>query len=340
MTDRPSELEQLLHPLRAIEVPPGARERVRRAIDERLKNRPGVHRRRLWTVVAVAATASLAAVVVWRARPAAQPGVARVLAAANARGAGGEIRPGQRLGHGRIRIRPDGSARIALGSAQIHARGSSSFVVSKERVVLDEGSVTLSGRLEVGGLGCRALLDGRAEVSVRESRLYFTVVAGSVQVVAPEHCLITYVEAAPSLGGEAPRARAGEHSAQPVPTPQALRRSRGKKPLEPGAEPRVPVTSSELAEQTTAYRAALSADSHDDAAALERWRRIKARWPGGPLEHEVDFRIVDALVRLGRRDEAQAAARDFLRRHPQSPRRVEMRAVAGAEPMAPQPEPR
>jgi outer membrane protein assembly factor BamD (BamD/ComL family) len=84
-----------------------------------------------------------------------------------------------------------------------------------------------------------------------------------------------------------------------------------------------------------AYREALALRGRDDARALELFREMNRRWPRSPLRHEIDLNVVDALVRIGRRDEAAAEARRFLARHPHSTKADQIRKSLGARQPAP-----
>jgi hypothetical protein len=111
-----------------------------------------------------------------------------------------------------------------------------------------------------------------------------------------------------------------DSSAAPVPS------QRASAPHPPGSSSEGP---SALAQQVEAYRSALSLIGKDDDAALARLRAFKSKWPRSALAHEADLRIVEILVRLGRRDQAKDAARDFVKAHPESPKVDEVRAIGG-----------
>jgi hypothetical protein len=66
----------------------------------------------------------------------------------------------------------------------------------------------------------------------------------------------------------------------------------------------------------------------DDAAgALALARQHAALYPAGALAQERDVITVEALSRLGRRDEAHAAAQAFLANHADSPHRSHIEAL-------------
>lgn len=89
-----------------------------------------------------------------------------------------------------------------------------------------------------------------------------------------------------------------------------------------------------LAKQVAELRAAMAYAERDDQRALAELRAFKRRWANGPLNHEADVEIVAALRRLGRDAESRAAAKRFVRAHPDSAKVPEMNAVA-KEPEAP-----
>ena len=96
------------------------------------------------------------------------------------------------------------------------------------------------------------------------------------------------------------------------------------------AEPSAPKAAgepTELSRQVAMYRT-ISAMS-DRNAALEAWRGMLRRWPSSTLRHEIELNIIDALSRLGRREEARRAAAAFLRHFPKSPRAAEMKTLLG-----------
>ena len=121
-----------------------------------------------------------------------------------------------------------------------------------------------------------------------------------------------------------PRPEVVVEVAAPLPPP-AIHRERPRvietPPIEVPA-PIEPPAPSDLALQVEAYR---NAQAAPDAAALERYRDMKRRWPGGALDTEVDLRIVQTLIRLGQTGEARAAARAFAEAHPHSAQAAEMK---------------
>jgi hypothetical protein len=132
----------------------------------------------------------------------------------------------------------------------------------------------------------------------------------------------------------APPATVAERIRQTAPAQPIVRAPTEIGPLPPAPTPipmpPAPRKPSDLARQVASYRAARALSGVDDRRALARWRDLSARWPDSPLEPEVEVQIVNALLRLGRRDEALTAAREILRRRPDSSRAAELRALVTA----------
>jgi len=90
---------------------------------------------------------------------------------------------------------------------------------------------------------------------------------------------------------------------------------------------------SELSQQVADYRLAVAQIRRDPAFALEQLKTQRANWPSSAIRHEVDLRIIEALVTLGRRNEAIDAARSFLQQYPNSARSTEVRRIADTKPL-------
>jgi hypothetical protein len=84
-----------------------------------------------------------------------------------------------------------------------------------------------------------------------------------------------------------------------------------------------------LSEQVATYRRALGMPNRE--AALGEWREMLKRWPSTTLRHEIELNIVDALARLGRREEARGAASTFLKHFPSSPRAGDMKKLLAGD---------
>ncbi|HMA93537.1 MAG TPA: hypothetical protein VKP30_12670, partial [Polyangiaceae bacterium] len=65
-------------------------------------------------------------------------------------------------------------------------------------------------------------------------------------------------------------------------------------------------------------------------AALERLYAHRRQWPGSAIAQEVDLRIIQCLLAIGRTDSARAAARSFLLHYPGSARTQEVSRIANA----------
>jgi TolA-binding protein len=85
---------------------------------------------------------------------------------------------------------------------------------------------------------------------------------------------------------------------------------------------------SDLGQQVADYREAVAHLDSNPAVALDSLRAYRRKWPKSAILHEVDLRIVQVLVSLGRNDESADAARKFLQRYPDSARAAEVRRIA------------
>jgi hypothetical protein len=85
---------------------------------------------------------------------------------------------------------------------------------------------------------------------------------------------------------------------------------------------------SDLGQQVADYREAVAHLDKNPAGALESLRTYRRKWQNSAILHEVDLRIIQALVSLGRNDEAADAARKFLHRYPDSARAAEVGRIA------------
>lgn len=108
--------------------------------------------------------------------------------------------------------------------------------------------------------------------------------------------------------GDAPRAAATS----------AVGPRRGTPPS-PAPRPRPRETVNPLLEEAEGLERARVKLASDPATSLDLLRAHLRRFPAGQLAAERDYLTIDALVRLGRRDEARAQAHAFLLRHPASP---------------------
>lgn len=68
---------------------------------------------------------------------------------------------------------------------------------------------------------------------------------------------------------------------------------------------------------------------HQPREAISAWRSYRAQHPRGLLRAEADISVVETLVAVDEKSEALGEAMDFVRRFPDSERRVEMGGLAG-----------
>ncbi|HEY3499073.1 MAG TPA: outer membrane protein assembly factor BamD [Polyangiaceae bacterium] len=89
-----------------------------------------------------------------------------------------------------------------------------------------------------------------------------------------------------------------------------------------------------LSLQVAAYKEASALVAVDPGAAVTRLQAFRRRYPTSSLLPEVQLRLIQALGKLARTDDARREARAFLARYPASSRRAELEALVG-EPEAP-----
>jgi hypothetical protein len=70
-----------------------------------------------------------------------------------------------------------------------------------------------------------------------------------------------------------------------------------------------------LAERIDRFDRASAMVASDPEAALRDLHALRDEWPGSPVRAEIDYAILDALLRTGRRDEARALATELSERH-------------------------
>ncbi len=138
--------------------------------------------------------------------------------------------------------------------------------------------------------------------------------AGPARVEAPP-------PAVPGVPSEAP----ARVEAAPPPAPRV---PRAKAPEAPTAAPAGDAAmDEELALLESAYEALRKGDA---AGALAEAERHAARFPSGALAQEREVLAIDALVRLGRRAEAETRAAGFRARYPTSTHGVRIQGLLSA----------
>lgn len=118
-----------------------------------------------------------------------------------------------------------------------------------------------------------------------------------------------------------------EPSEKPAPKPStapAPRVPRARAPDAPVAPAEAETMDEELSLLESAYEALRKGDA---AGALAEAERHAARFPSGALAQEREVLAIDALVRLGRRAEAEARAAGFRARYPTSTHGVRIQGL-------------
>lgn len=337
--------------LQDVDVPVGARGRVRQRVVEALAAPP--RRRRAPIVVASLAIAgAAAAAVVVVARDPAPPGAPRATTPV-------AVAEGQRValtvGQGHASVVGPAEVRIVDGALRIR-----------------RGTVETLGALAIAGPRCEAQLDGSAQVSVRGDATQVRVFAGFARVARVDPlCEVIDLTAAPGASSadapvpaaptalDAPAALAPVDAgvpdaetivaAEPVrPRPVAPRVrvappeiaaappadvdlapaaiDTAPPPAIPTAPPAAaaPPAVDPLTAEVDAYRAAVAREAADPVTAVAAWRAVLARWPDGALAEAAALRLIALHGRLGQRAPQQAAARAFLARHPRSARAADV----------------
>jgi hypothetical protein len=309
-----------LQSLRDVDVPVGARSRVRARIEAQLDRRAvrrGSSRRR-WMIGLLAVPIAIVAFVVWWPRS-----ETRAVSVA-----GGE--------------RYD----VALDSGRVSVRGPAEVAIARDQVSVMHGTVDAQGQLRLKGPTCDVVVDGSAEVSVKGSQLTVRVFAGSVEIVPP----VATCERVDLISGpkpitasrdrtHAPRAIPAAPAMEPIdvrPPPREIRIAPRREVPEPAvAEPaavsETPRTDP-LAEAVGAYHAAVALEASDLSAARQAWTTWRARWSQSPLAQSADLHLLSVLERLDRHGEASDLAREFVQRYPRSPRRAEVVRMIVGEP--------
>jgi hypothetical protein len=359
---RASDPSRALQCLRDVEVPVGARSRVRARIESQIDRRAvaGGPSRRRWMIGMLAAPVVAIAIVALWPRP---------------EGRALSVQVGERHD-------------VALPSGHVSIRGPAEVTISHDELALVQGTVEAEGHLHVSGPTCDVLVQGSAEVTVSGAQLSVRVFAGSVQI-APPVVTCEVIELSPRRPITASGARKADSAAvasspppgtmsaparsivaapdaeiakpssahvavparerpeprvaPPAGAPTSSRSTPEAPPLPSDVReggtvdtaPRV-VSSAEppsdpLADEVAAYRAAVALEARDPAAAREAWQAWRARWPTSPLAQSVDLRLLAVLDRLGRHGEASDLAREFVRRYPRSPRRAEVQHLIMGE---------
>lgn len=322
-----SELERTLEEVRAVDPPEGARDRIRRAATEAIERR-GRRPRAAWLAAPIVA---VAAFLVWMsARDASERG--RVIAAAGATLDGEALDAGDAIDDGLVRVGRGGHVTLRVGRARIDAAEGAALRVEDGAVRLESGALEIDGTLAAKGGQCAADVAGRARLALGTSWMDVTVIAGSVEVRSPETtCRVVDLQAVARAEAQTRRATAPPRHDPPPPSEPAPAIEPGPGTTAAATPAPRPPQRDLLTEQVEAYRAAIALRGRDDAEGLRRLRAIQLRWPGWALSHEVDFAVLETLVRLGRHADARREAERFLARNPTSPRAEEVRRLIAGQ---------
>ncbi len=114
-----------------------------------------------------------------------------------------------------------------------------------------------------------------------------------------------------------------EHDVPPVPRP----RHHGPTPAGVDSSDETRAPSSDLTRQVQDYKRAMA--HADPGRRLVALRAFKQRWPSSPLLHEVDVQILATTEQTN--GQTAAAAKTFLRDHPESPRSKDVRQLVEEE---------
>ncbi|HXU01554.1 MAG TPA: hypothetical protein VN903_11210 [Polyangia bacterium] len=100
-------------------------------------------------------------------------------------------------------------------------------------------------------------------------------------------------------------------------------------PVETAAAPAPTTAGAMLTEELSALdHARLALTGGDARRAIEELDRYDRRFPSGRLQLEAEVLRIDALAKVGRKDDARRHADAFLRRHPNSVLATRVRALA------------
>jgi TolA-binding protein len=83
-----------------------------------------------------------------------------------------------------------------------------------------------------------------------------------------------------------------------------------------------------LAEEVAAYREAEALVGESPGLAIARLNAFRHRYPASPLAEEASLKLIQALLALGRQDDARRQARHFIVQFPGSAKRAELEALA------------
>lgn len=134
----------------------------------------------------------------------------------------------------------------------------------------------------------------------------------------------------PKASGDAPGAASEGSAGSAAGGPRASERAPKGAPQIQKESPAKDADS--LLEEAESLEKARAGLASDPAASLDELRAVTRRFPAGKLAAEREYLTIDALLRVGRRDEARARAQAFLARYPGSPYAKEVQRALAPDP--------
>jgi hypothetical protein len=304
-----------LQALREIDVPVGARVRIRARIEAEIDRTaaagPPRSMRTALVIAAVTATAVFAIVML--------------------RGSSSDSRA--------LAVAPGDRVDLAVEGGRVSLSGPAEIVVEPQGLALSHGTLHADGRLHVRGPSCEVAVDGSAEVSVRGVRMTVQVFAGSAQIVKPSvTCDVLAVQPAPTPRPTNRETSPAKPAVSMMPRPAAppavkhvLAVSQAPRAAksDPATQPTSTATEDPLADAVASYKLAVAMERTDPAGAASAWYAWRDRWRDCPLAHAADLRLLAVLGRLDRQDDVARVASEFLHRYPDSPRRADVERLLG-----------
>lgn len=221
----------------------------------------------------------------------------------------------KRLGAYAAGLAAQGAAGAAAGSWLATGVASKLAVGTLAKAVLVFGLMGAAGTAGYVAVGHRLEQNQGAKAHLVAQK----VPGGSAPALNQPHAAAT-VNALPSPSLEPTRDAAADHS-------PSARASAGAVPVTMASGSQAPT----IADEARLLETARGNLSKDPARALALVRRHEARYPGGQLGAERELIAVDALLRLGRREEAERRAAPRLEDDPDSLYAKRLRQLLGRE---------
>jgi hypothetical protein len=209
---------------------------------------------------------------------------------------------------------------VAAGDAAAKVSGGAAAAAGLKAtgVIAGAGIWSAIGIGALAGLVTLGILDRTTGFGPRGS----TKIAEEARAIPP---VLAEPPAKGPLGEERPAAPGAEAAAlSPPPDPRPAPSASGPRPSSRSAS----MLASEITLLDAARRSLLGGDPAASLALLDRHAR---EFGDGQLAHEAAVLRVEALAKRGDREGAAAAARRFLRAHPNSPHADRIEAAAGID---------